>query len=401
MSPAPPAETATPPTEVGPAEPVTTAQRRRRVDTPSVLQMEALECGAAALGIVLATYGKWVPLEELRVACGVSRDGSRADALARAARHYGLAAKGVRLDPPDLDLVALPLIAYWNFNHFVVVTGTSPRGVRLQDPAVGRRQVTWAEFDRAFTGVAIALEPGEHFEPSGRAPSAVHTLPRSALGRAPGTDALPPRRGRPARPRARGSRGGPHLRRPVPGRGRPLLAVDPGRRRRRGRHCPAGVHAAPATGAPAAVHQALGLDVEPVLRPRAGVARPLLRPALPGPGGQPGGSQRPDRPAPVEPALGHPPQRGDGGPLRGPDGRLRLAAHDHRRRSGRRQRRRRTLGRAQPAGRQRTGGADARCDGRDHGVGPHHDRDRQGDGRREPPVLPVGRPAGQARQCRA
>jgi ATP-binding cassette subfamily C protein len=164
------------------SETIPRAVRRRRVKTPSILQMEALECGAAALGIVLAHYGKWVPLEDLRAACGVSRDGSRAANILRAARGYGMEAKGLRLDPANLDDLQLPVIAFWNFNHFVVIKGTSKGGVDLQDPAVGSRTVTWEEFDAAFTGVALVFSPGDAFVRDGEAPSAVRGLTRRFVG---------------------------------------------------------------------------------------------------------------------------------------------------------------------------------------------------------------------------
>ncbi|MFD8821535.1 NHLP family bacteriocin export ABC transporter peptidase/permease/ATPase subunit [Streptomyces sp. NPDC059605] len=138
----------------------------RRVRTPTVIQMEATECGAASLGIVLAHYGRHVPLEELRQSCGVSRDGSTAASVAKSARRYGLTARGRQSPIADLGSVPLPAILYWKFEHFLVLEGMG-RKVWLNDPATGPRSVSWEEFDDAYTGILIALEPGPEFEPGG------------------------------------------------------------------------------------------------------------------------------------------------------------------------------------------------------------------------------------------
>jgi NHLM bacteriocin system ABC transporter peptidase/ATP-binding protein len=151
--------------------------------TPTILQMEALECGAACLAMILAYYGFWIPLEELRIACGVSRDGSKAANILKAARRFGLMAKGFRKEPATLHELPMPCIIHWNFNHFVVLEGFDRgRRVHINDPAVGRRQIDMAEFDAAFTGVVLAMVPSTEFKKAGSKPKASRILLRELSG---------------------------------------------------------------------------------------------------------------------------------------------------------------------------------------------------------------------------
>ena len=148
---------------------------------PVVMQMEALECGAASLTMVLAYYDKWIPLEQVRADCGVSRDGSNAKNVLRAARSYGLTAKGYRMEPEALKKEAkFPCIIHWNFNHFLVLCGFKGDKAVLNDPAQGHYTVPMEVFDRSFTGICLMFEPGETFQPGGK-PKSVAAFARQRM----------------------------------------------------------------------------------------------------------------------------------------------------------------------------------------------------------------------------
>ena len=153
---------------------------------PVVMQMEALECGAASLTMVLAYYDKWIPLEQVRSDCGVSRDGSNAKNILVAARSYGLKAQGYRLEPEELrDGGQFPCIVHWDFNHFVVCCGFKGNKVVINDPAKGTLSLSMEEFDRSFTGVCLMFEPTESFEPGGKPKSMLAFAKERLKGAAP------------------------------------------------------------------------------------------------------------------------------------------------------------------------------------------------------------------------
>jgi len=153
--------------------------------TPVVLQLEIVECGAASLAMVMAHHKVWVPLERLRVDCGVSRDGSSAKNILKVARVYGFEAKGYRVEPASIGELPMPCIIHWNMNHFVVLTKISNKTAYINDPAKGSVKVPIEQFNTSFTGIAIAITPGEGLKPSGK-PVSVWPFARKRLkGSAP------------------------------------------------------------------------------------------------------------------------------------------------------------------------------------------------------------------------
>ena len=150
--------------------------RQRRVHTPLMLQQEETECGAVSLGIVLAFFGRWVPLEELREACAVNRDGCDARDIVRAARRYGLEPQGWRREPEQLRDMEMPLIVFWEFNHFIVLEGLRGDSYLVNDPANGHGIIDGDEFDEGFTGVVLSFRRGADFRAGGVPPGVLRRL---------------------------------------------------------------------------------------------------------------------------------------------------------------------------------------------------------------------------------
>lgn len=154
----------------------------KRLKVPIVMQMEALECGAACVCMIAAYYKKWVPLTQVRADCGVSRDGSVAKNMLSAARSYGFEAGGYKLEPSSLGSLTLPVIIHWNFNHFVVLCGIDEKKNKyyINDPARGKVTVSAKEFDESFTGIALTMKPSANFKPEGK-PKSVFSFAKRCL----------------------------------------------------------------------------------------------------------------------------------------------------------------------------------------------------------------------------
>lgn len=144
--------------------------------TPTILQMEAIECGAASLAMVLAHHGCWMPLKDVRRLCGVSRDGSKAAHVLRAARKLGMEAKGYSYAADMVGELPMPAIVFVNMNHFMVLDGVSRGRVHLNDPATGRFSLTPEEFARIFSGVILTFRPTPAFAPTGSPPAVLRPL---------------------------------------------------------------------------------------------------------------------------------------------------------------------------------------------------------------------------------
>ena len=151
-------------------------KRGGRRAVPAILQMETTECAAASLGMILAYHGRWIPLETLRVHCGVSRDGANAANMLCAAREHGLVAQGLRSERADLFDLPFPMVLFWEFNHFVVLEGIRGGRVYINDPSEGPRRLSLEEFDESYTGVCFGFQPGRDYRRGGKSPNVVRGL---------------------------------------------------------------------------------------------------------------------------------------------------------------------------------------------------------------------------------
>ena len=150
-----------------------------KVKTPTIIQMEAVECGAASLAMILAYYGRWIPLEKLRQECGVNRDGSKASRVVKAAIANGCEAGGYAYSTDDiLEKKPYPSIIHWEFNHFVVLEGIQGDKAYINDPGVGHRIIDIADFRTSYTGITLKIKPGENFQKYGHSYSVVKDLAR-------------------------------------------------------------------------------------------------------------------------------------------------------------------------------------------------------------------------------
>ena len=169
-----------------PAKKIKSPVQHGTAKVPVVMQLEALECGAACLAMVMAYYNKWVPLEQVRVDCGVSRDGSKARNILLAARSYGFESYGYRAELSAVkEKVSYPCIIHWNFNHFVVLDGFKGNSAVINDPARGVVRVPMHEFDESFTGIVIQIKPGENFVPGGKPKSTLAFARKRLKGAGP------------------------------------------------------------------------------------------------------------------------------------------------------------------------------------------------------------------------
>ena len=157
------------------------SKKRSVKKVPVVVQMETVECGAACLSMILAYYGKWLSLEQLRTDCGVSRDGSNARCIVQAARRHGLDAHGYRADISHLEHMT-PAIIHWNYNHFVVFKGFDGGLAYINDPGIGSIAVSMEDFNRSYTGVAITASPTDQFKPQGHQTSILHYVRENIRG---------------------------------------------------------------------------------------------------------------------------------------------------------------------------------------------------------------------------